>query len=426
MVIRTADGGQVQVRDMFSGVDAIPLPSQAGGNYSVAGRRVSTEKAVGLPAMLRGIRVLSETVGSLPVIVYRGDPSNPDTKTVVSDAPQYDLLSKKPNELQTPFDFKACIVASILGWQGAFILKAKSRGVVQELWPIDPSRVKVEHKGTSMKYKVRLHPEDAAEVTMTRADLIHIPGTLLKDPYVGVSPIITAANAVGTALAAEEFAGRFYENDATPGGVIEGSPNSTQQQAKEVKELWEDAHRGSRKARKIGALFGGSKYTQIGVDAQSAQIIETQKWSVDQVANVLGLPAWILGGADRNPRSTPEERNMELLQFSIAPHLVRIEQALHADSDLFPDKELAPQFLADGLLRASMAMRFEAWLKARQAGWMCADEIRSRENMPPLPDGTGKEFQMTPVGGAPNLQPGNGGTEASPADTVVEPASPVT
>lgn len=419
MVIRTADGGQVQLRGMFAGTDVIPLASQVGGDWSVAGKRVTVERAFGLPPVLRGIRVLSETVGSLPIILYRGDPSNPDTKTVVSDAPQYDLLAKKPNALQTPFAFKAFLVVSIEGHGNAFILKAKSRGKVQELWAIDPKRVTCEPENTTIKYKVAIGRGQT--VDMTRSDLIHIPGILTSDPFVGVSPIMLATNAVGTAIAAEEYAGRFFANDATPGGVLIGAPNSTTTQMKEIKELWEDGHRGARLTRKIGALAGGTTYQQVGVDAQAAQIIETQKWTVNQSANVLNLPAWILGGEDRNPRSTPEERNMELLQFSLAGKFIAIEQALHADDDLFPDKDLAPQFLADGLLRANQAVRYQAYLQGRQAGWLCVDDIRTKENLPDLPDGLGKTFQQTPVGGAPNLQPG---AAESPGE--LEPAVPVT
>jgi HK97 family phage portal protein len=238
MLIRTADGGQAELRSFagFAGSDTIPLPSSLGGNWTVAGRRVTPRSAYGLPPVLRGIRILSETVGSLPLILYRGDPSNPATKTIVSNAPQYDLFSQKPNGLQTPYAFKAYIVASIEGFGNAYLLKAKSRGAVQELWPIDPQRVMPEPEGTTIKYKVRVG-EHGQWVDMTRADLIHIPGVLTEDPFVGVSPIMLAANAMGSALAAEEYAGRFYDNDATPSGVLEGAPNSTKQQIVELKEL---------------------------------------------------------------------------------------------------------------------------------------------------------------------------------------------
>lgn len=423
MIVRTRDGGTAEVQRSFagfSGTGAIPQPSEVNGNYSVAGKRVTPQKAYGLPPVLRGIRLYSETIGSLPIIVYRGDPANPDTRTVVADAPQYQLLARKPNGLQTPFDFKAYIISSILGFGNAFILKAKSRGAVQELWPIDPERVTPEPEGTSIKYKVRVNPGRA--VDMTRADILHIPGVLLSDPFVGVSPLMVAANAIGTSLGAEEFAGRFFDRDATPSGIITvpGSPGT--QVVKDTKELWDNGGAGSRRAHTTRVLYGGMGYQQIGVDAQAAQIIETQRWTVDQAANALSLPSWALGGTDQNPRSTPEQRNMELLQFSLAPKFVSIEQALHMDDDLFPDKELAPSFLADGMLRADTLARFQAYVQGRQAGWLSANDVRIKENLPPIEGGD--VYQVTPVGGAPNLQPG--GAAPPPTAGELEPAVPVT
>src|SRR3954452_11642301 len=112
---------------------------------------------------------------------------------------------------------------------------------------------------------------------------------------------------------------------------------------------------------------------------------------------------------------------MELLQFSIAPWLVRFEEALHADDDIFPDKDLFPEFLADGVLRADTAARYGAYLQGRQAGWLSVNDIRAKENMPPIEDGD--QYQTTPVGGAPNLQPDNAPDNA-PADDVTDPANP--
>lgn len=423
MILRTAGGGntRIQQRDMFSGVDVVPLPSQALGNWSVAGRRVTPDRGAGLPAMLRGIRFLAETVGTLPIVIYRGDPTNPDMQAVTLDVPQYDILQKRPNPLQTSFDFKAFIVASVIGYGNAYILKAKFRGKVLALYPIAPSRVtaKVGKDGFSLEYKVKVTPQGGETVDMTRSDLIHIPGVLFKDPFIGTSPLLMAANAVGGALAAEEYGARFYDNNAIPAGIIKFPLAQNSQAAKDTREVWEDRHRTPKNAHRVGVLFGGADYQQIGISATDAQVIEVQRWDVERIANILGLPSWALGGPDPNPRSTPEQRNTGLLQFSIAPWLVRLEQGFHADEDLFPDKELCPHFLAEGMLRADTEARYAAYTQARQAGWLSINDIRRKENMEPVEGGD--VYQATPVGGAPNLQPG----QENP-DQTVEPAEPET
>lgn len=400
-MILASRGGNVHLRSqMFGGVDVIPMPSQEGGSWSSAGRRVTPQNAMGLPAVLRGLRVISETVGTLPLIVYRETATGRER---ARDAGQWSLLHDKPNDIQTPFGFKAFLLASLVGHGNAYALKAKARGSVRALYPLSPTRVECKSDGQTVTYIVR---DKDGRRELTRDDILHIPGLLLDDPYVGVSPIVANSNAIGTGLAAEDFAGRFYDNDATPGGVLEMPAGANTQVAKDTKEVWDAGGRGSRHAHQTRVLFGGATYKQVGVDAQSAQIIETQNWTVDQAARVIGLPSWAIGGTDANPRATPEQHNQELLQFGIAPHLVRVEEGFHADDDLFPDKSVFPEFLAEGLLRADLSMRYEAYLKARQAGWLSVNDIRAKENEPPIEGGD--DYQSTPVGGAPNLQPGQG------------------
>jgi phage portal protein BeeE len=145
-------------------------------------------------------------------------------------------------------------------------------------------------------------------------------------------------------------------------------------------------------------------------------MIEKQRWDVDQAARSLGMPPWVLGGVDQNPRSTPEQRNTELLSFTFGPWMKRFEEALHADDDMFPDKGLFPFFESNELVRAELALRYAAYLQGRQAGWLSVNDIRKEENLPPIEGGD--EYQTTPVGGAPNLQPGSGnaGSGEAPAD----------
>lgn len=403
---------------MFGGVDAIPLPAQDGifGSFTSAGRRVSTDDALGLPAVLAGVRFLAETVATFPLIVYSDEG---EQRTRRPDSNQWYLLHTKPNDVQTPFSFKAFMVASMIGYGGFCAKKVKARGKVQGVFPFDPRLVEVVRRNGEVVFKVRIDGQTSQ--IFTREDVLYIPGVLADDPEIGISPIRIAANALGTALGTEEYAARFFSNDATPSGVVEFPGNADSQQAKDAKKAWDEGGQGARKAHQTRVLFGGATYKQIGVNAKDAQIIESQRWSVEQAARVLRLPGWCLGATDGSvgPRSTPEERNMELLQFSIAPWLVRIEEALHADDHIFPDKKLFPEFLAEGVLRADTASRYAAYLQARQAGWLSVNDIRAKENEPPIEGGD--DYQATPVGGAPNLQPAKGDP-----NEVTDPANPAT
>jgi len=406
MILATPRGDvQPRAAGMFAGESTIPTPAEGVGTgaWSIAGRRVTPQIAAGLPAILRGVRLLGETVAAMPLGVVKTD-ANGDHEQAVGSW-QYEVLHDTPNDTQkTPFAFKEFVVASMVAMGNSYSLKAKSRGRVQALYPLKPSRVRPKYPkgGGPLEYEIR--EDNGRIVTLTADDVLHIPGVLFDDPCIGISPIMLAANTLGTAISAEEFAGRFFDNDATPSGVISFKQGGDSKAAKDTRETWEDRHRGSRRSHKVAALFGEATYQQIGVNAEQAQIIESQRWSVDQAARVLGLPAWALGGVDQNPRSTPEQRNSELLTFSISAWIKRFEEGLHADPDMFPDKSLFPFFETEGLVRAEMSLRYESYLKARQGGWQSANDIRRKENEPPIEGGD--VYQETPVGGAPALQPG--------------------
>jgi HK97 family phage portal protein len=344
----------------------------------------------------------------MPVLVHEGERHG--TSVPAPKAPQWRLLGAKPNDQGSAFDFYAFLVASLQGYGGAAALKAKGRRGVEALYPMDPRRYTPRVEGGELVLRVQKQ-DSAGFETLTRDDVLYIPGVLWNDPLIGVSPITMHANAIGSALATEEYAGRFYENDATPGGILEMPFNSDSQQAKDMRELWEDRHRGGRNHHKTAVAFGGATYKTIGVNAADAQIVEAQQWGVHQMARCFRLPGWILDAQEGPSRMTSEDRRTELLIFSILPWTMRIEQALEADSDLFPDGSgLFPATLTDSLLRADTKTRYQAYLQGRQAGWLSANDIRAKENEPPI-DG-GDEYQTTPVGGAPNLQPG--GAAADP------------
>lgn len=405
MILATRHGDR-QLRaegGMFAGLSAIPLPSVGVGmgEWSVAGRRVTPEIAEGLPAALRGVRVLTEVLATMPLLTIRA--TEKGDKIRATDAWQWRLLHEKPNDTQkSPFTFKEYCVCSMVARGNAYCLKAKARGRVVALYPLSPRRVTPRYlkDGETLVYDVR---NAGAMKTVTEEDMLHIPGVLLDDPRVGVSPFTVAHNAIGSALGTEEYVGRFFDNDGSPGGVLEFPQSRDSQAAKDTRDAWEDRHRGARNAHRIAALYGGTKYKEIGLSAHDMQMIEAQKWNVEQVARILGLPAWILGGPDQNPRSTPEQRNTELVMFSLSPWMKRFEEGLHADDDLFPDKLLFPYFEADELVRAELALRYQAYLQARQGGWFSINDARRKENMPPIEGGD--VYQITPVGGAPNLQP---------------------
>jgi HK97 family phage portal protein len=394
LIVRTP-GGSVEVRDMFAGTSTIPSPLMSRGGMSNAGRLVTSDDAVGLPAAGAAVRLLAETTGELPCIVRRDGDAEPER---VPNSPQWSLLHNEPNRDQSPFDFFAYLVSS-LQQSNAYIQKTKSRGQVMELIPLDPENVIPFYKDGLMQYRVY---RNGTSTVLTREDLIHIPGILWRHPFIGISPIQLHRNSLGAALAAEEFGGRFFANDGQPGGVIEVAEAMQKPQKEELMEGWNARHRGVGNSHRTGLLTNGAKYQPLGVSMQDAAYVESQRFSVQQVARIFRVPAAMIGDdtAQKPSNTHPEVANQAFLQFGLQPWLTRIEQGLWKDPDLFPNRGLKPSFVVEAILRADITSRYQAYLWAKQAGWLTANEIRAKEDMPSIEGGD--ELQQTPVGGAPN------------------------
>jgi HK97 family phage portal protein len=416
-VIVRARFGDREVRDsLFDGSDQIPFPGQTGSlanSWSYSGRYVNGPATMGLPAAMAAIRLLAETIGALPMIVYRG---KADVRERAIDVPQWRLLHEAPNANQTAFTVWAYVIAALQAGGNGYLLKTKAAREVQELYPLNPSWVSPRRRDGELVFDYR-DPNKGVGLagpvkTLTTADVIHIPGLLINDPLIGESPVTVHRQALGTALAQEEYQGRFFANDATPRGILKHPGTPTPDQRRDLREAWEAGHRGSPNSSRTAITWGGMEYEQVSLSLQDAQFIDAQKFSIEQIARIFRVPVRSIGGPDPETRSTPEQRGIEFLTYSLVPWIVRVEQALHADDDLFPDKELYPEFLPDALLRADTVSRYTAYVQARQAGWLSVNDIRRLENLPPI-DG-GDVYQETPVGGAPNLQPQPG--DQQPAD----------
>lgn len=409
MILRTRGGGAFSTApDPFlTAGSPIPPPTQNPASLW-AGRAVTMQDVKGLPAVMKGVRLIAETCGTLPLVVYSEDEHG--NRLRASKSSQWTLFYERPNAIQTPFDFKAYIVACLLGFGNAYLYKEFGPArTVRGLWPLDPRRVTPKVEGNDITYQVRPATAVASPQTLTRGEIVHIRGLLVdENAFVGVSPFVVHAQALGIAVSAEEFAGRFYNNDGTPGGIVIPSQPTTPVQRAEFRESWEARHRGVSNSHRIGLLPFAGDFKQLGVSAQDAQLIAAREFTREEVALILNLPAGALGvsSGSRAAPPPPQQENMRLVTFGLAPWFVRIEQALYADNDVFPgdpqntSSYLKPEFLVDALLRADQPSRYSMYLPGRQAGWLTANEVRAKENLPPHPDGD--SLQQTPVGGAPN------------------------
>lgn len=377
------------------GSSAIPLP---GLSYVSATNRVVTpDAAAGLPAVAAAIRLVSETIASLPLLVYEG--SGP-TRGRAYESEQYRLLHDAPNREQSSFDFLSDVTASLEGFGNAYVQKVKQNGRVVELVPLDPEIVYVYRDRETLDRKYDVIVNGKRTTGLTSSEILHIRGMTIRGGLLGLSPIQLHRNSLGNAVAMAEFVGRYFANDASPGLAIKIPGAVTSQQAKQILEVWQSTHGGVTNSHRPAVLASGAELDKVPISLEDALAVEAQKFSVREVARIFNVPPSLLAAEGAATASSAHEEADRFLKFSLAPRLRRIELALRADPDLFGGTDLFPEFLVDSLLRPDTAARYAAYLSAKQGGWLSTNEIREMENRPPVEGG--ESVQITPVGGAPN------------------------
>jgi HK97 family phage portal protein len=373
-----------------------------GGNFGAftpAGDEIwRAADALTLPAVSAAIRLIAETVASLPLLVYRTGPGGVRERAV--DSWQHRLLHDQgPNDDTTTFDFLSDVAACLEASGNAYIEKLPMPGGELQLYVIDPTRVHVKRATDGSKIFEARSP-DGLTKQLGSDRILHVRGFTIDGSPVGLSPIGLHRRSLGLIASRDEYERQFFLNGASPGGAIEVPGHLDEDKVNEMARAWRAHHQGPGRWHQPAILQNGATWKSIGVSLADAQFAESSKFSVEQVARIFRVPPMLLGLEPNRPISAEEEA-ARFLKFGLGPRLKRIERAFAADPDLFPPQlGLQPEFLADGLLRALTPTRYEAYKAARQAGWLTANEIRAYENMPPDP--RGNELQATPVGGAPN------------------------
>ena len=237
-----------------------------------------------------------------------------------------------------------------------------------------------------------MNGSEKTTIALKAEDVLHIPG-LGFDGLVGYSPIAMAKNAVGLAMATEEYGAKFFANGAAPGGVLEHP--GTIKDPQRVKDSWNKAYQGSSNAHRVAVLEEGMKYQQIAIAPDQAQFLETRKFQINEIARIFRVPPHMVGDLEKSSFSNIEQQSLEFVKYTLDPWVVRWEQAI--SRSLFTKSEKKAYFVkfnVDGLLRGDYASRMSGYATARQNGWMSANDIRELENLDRIPDELGGDLYL--------------------------------
>ena len=364
---------------------------------SAAGQNVNEFTAMQTTAVYACVRILAESIAGLPLHVYeyRGN-----GKERVPEHPLYFLLHDSPNPEMTSFIFRETSMIHLLLWGNSYaqILRDR-RGRVVGLYPLLPNRMSVgrDESGEIVYTYMPMnesnpHLKGQRQITLRREDVLHIPG-LGFDGLVGYSPIAMAKNAIGIALATEEYGAAFFRNGARPGGVLE-HPGVLKDPSK-LRESWHAVYGGTMNTGRIAVLEEGVKYQQIAIPPEEAQFLETRKFQIDEIARLYRVPPHMIGDLEKSSFNNIEQQSLEFVKYTLNPWVVRWEQSLQ--KALLSDRERKEYFIrfkVDGLLRGDYKSRMEGYAIGRQNGWLSANDIRSLEDINPIEGDEGGDLYL--------------------------------
>lgn len=351
------------------------------GMRAGSGMRVSADSAMRLTAVYACVRILSETMASLPFVLYRTDASG--GKVRVTDHWLYRLFARRPNRFQNPFEWREMMQGHLALRGNAYNrIVSNARGEITELVPIHPDRIRIEIlPGGEFRY--RITDRDGRESVLPRGEVWHLRG-LSSDGLLGMSPIEIARESVGMALAAQDYGARFFANDAKPtGGWIEFPGSFKDAEAKKVfRESYQQAQSGANRG-KVLVLENGMKFHEVGVTNRDAQFLELRKFQITDIARLFRVPPHMIGDLDRATFSNIEQQSLEFVMHTMTPWAERWEASIEAE--LLPDDEgLEVEFDFANLMRGDAASRAGYYQSGIQNGWLTRNEARLAENLNPL------------------------------------------
>ncbi len=366
------------------------------GNSS-SGKTVTERSAMQMTAVYACVRILSEAVAGLPLHFYRYKADGSKEKAI--DSNLYHLIHDEPNPEMSSFVFRETLMTHLLLWGNAYAqIIRNGKGEVIALYPLMPNKMSVDRDENGKLYYTYTRSDcepnamNGSSVVLEPKDVLHIPG-LGFDGLVGYSPIAMAKNAIGLAIATEEFGSKFFANGAAPSGVLE-HPGTIKDPSR-VREAWQSQFGGSGNSGKVAVLEEGMKYTPISISPEQAQFLETRKFQINEIARIFRVPPHMVGDLEKSSFSNIEQQSLEFVKYTLDPWVVRWEQSL-SRSLLSEDekKQYFFKFNLEGLLRGDYQSRMNGYAIARQNGWMSANDIRELEDLDKLSPEQGGDLYL--------------------------------
>lgn len=383
---------------------AVPLTSSSllgllGGAPGKAGVTVTETSALHMPAVWRAVAVVANVSAALPLHVYEA--GTKDRATVA--------LLNNPHPELTAFEFWRLVYVHRLLWGNAYAQKVRNgAGVVVQLWPIRPDRVKVDREAPTQENpggKVFwVQDDNGVRQRRTSRDILHLPA-LGYDGITGCSPVRAAAEGIGLGLAAEKAAAKLYGSGNMISGVLQSEQRLNAEQAAQLKANWKAKLSGYESAGDIAVLDSGASFQPVTMPYKDSQFLESRQFQVTEVARMFGVPPFLLMSTEKSTSwgTGLEQQAQGFVTWDLSPTwLTPTEQRV--TKELLPDTQYA-KYQLGGLLRGDSSARATFYRAMRDTGAFSADDIRDLEDLTPIggPEGSMRlqPLYMAPLGSDP-------------------------
>jgi len=396
------------------------LSSFFGGSESEAGVIVTEDTALQSSAVWAATRVISEGVASLPLVLYR---RSGEGRVRASDHPLYNLLKNRPNRYLSSFTFREVLTANALLWGAGYAeIERDLTGRAVALWLLRPDWMSCGQRPDGAPYYIYQHPTLGEQEL--EADQVFYFGGLGGDGIQAYSMIRMARESLGLAMAAERFGAKLFGSGAKPSGVLTTPSHLSDDAVARLRRDFTAMHSGLSNAHRVAILENGLQWQSIGIPPEDAQFLQTRSFQISEVARWFNIPTSKLRDSGGKTYATLEQENLAFLTETLNPWLIRFEQEVWAKL-LLPQEQdqYYAEHLVDSVLRADIEQRYKAYAIGRNWGFLSVNDVRAKENMPPVPNG---DVYLQPLNMQPLQAPsGPSAPSATPAVGVAPTGDPV-
>lgn len=368
------------------------VPS-AGGNWTLAPVNDATQFQIA--AAFSCIRLISETVGTLPLKLYK---STDKGRITARDHYLYPLVTEQPNDYLTAIEWKEMVAIGICAFGQAYNrVHFRPDGKVHSIEPV--IRYKVSPELIDGEWVYWYTTRDGQRLKLTRREICPVRGFGNVDELEGFSPARLLGDSFGLTSAVEKYGAQFFGSGGRPSGVLKTSASLKAEQRHDIRENFTNYVKESWESGRPPLLESGVEYQSISTANNEAQFIETRKLQIAEIARIYRVPMPLLMEVDKSSYNNTQQANKHFLDYTLMPYLIRIEQALN--SCLLTEKERKDhyfQFDVRGLLRGDSEERSNFYQKMVVSGVMTVNEIRDLEDYPRI---EGADDLMVPLNMAP-------------------------